>query len=37
MLTSQGRLQMARWMQRELDLKEINPEWFDPGLSRGKH
>ena len=37
MLTSQGRLQMARWMQRELNLKEINPEWFDPGLARGKH
>jgi hypothetical protein len=37
MLTPEGRLQMAQWTQRELNLKEINPEWFEPGSSRSKH
>jgi len=37
MLTRAGRLQMAQWTQRELDLKEINPEWFEPVLPHRKH
>jgi hypothetical protein len=37
MLTSEGQLQMARWAQRQLNLKEINPAWFEPEIPRKKH
>jgi hypothetical protein len=37
MLTRAGRLEMAQWTQRELNLKEINPEWFEPVSSHRKH
>lgn len=36
MLTPNGRLEMARWIQRHLDLKEINPVWFESRLPRKK-
>jgi hypothetical protein len=36
MLTPKGRLEMARWMQRHLDLKEINPVWLESRLPRKK-
>jgi hypothetical protein len=37
MLTRAGRLEMAQWTQRELNLKEIDPEWFEPVSSHRKH
>ena len=37
MLTPEGRLQMAQWTQRQLNLKEIDPKWFAPGLPHGGH
>jgi hypothetical protein len=36
MLTPKGRLEMAQWMQRQLDLKEINPVWFESPVPRKK-
>jgi hypothetical protein len=36
MLTPKGRLEMAQWLQRHLDLKEINPVWFESPLPRKK-
>jgi hypothetical protein len=36
MLTREGRLEMAQWMQRQLDLKEINPLWFESRLPHKK-
>jgi hypothetical protein len=36
MLTPKGRLEMAQWTQRHLDLKEINPVWFESPLPRKK-
>jgi hypothetical protein len=30
MLTAEGRLEMARWTQHALSLKEIDPHWFEP-------
>jgi hypothetical protein len=37
MLTREGRLEMAQWMQRHLELKEINPAWFESELPRRKN
>jgi hypothetical protein len=37
MLTPEGRLEMARWMQHQLELKEINPVWFESRLPRRKN
>ena len=34
LLTPKGRLEMAQWMQRHLDLKEINPARFESPLPR---
>jgi len=37
MLTRAGRLEMAQWTQRVLNLREINPAWFAPGLPHSEH
>jgi hypothetical protein len=36
MLTRAGRLEMAQWTQRVLNLKEISPEWFETLSSHRK-
>lgn len=36
MLTGKGRIEMARWTQHHLNLKEINPDWFEPTATASK-
>jgi hypothetical protein len=36
MLTRKGRFEMAQFLQRQLDLKEINPAWFESRLPSKK-